>query len=123
MIAATLELAGRPFPINHDERSIEVFDHIGDAMVAMLERHHTGGRTALNYQLLDGSPCIGQFHDFTPGTEFTCYEVAGPLYGAPTEDQVMDALTDVHSGVWTWKLTLTTDATGNMTIAVRANRG
>lgn len=122
MIAVTIALPNHPVPVNNDESTIEVFDHIGDAMVAMFERYHAEGRTILTANYLDGSIANIIHPAYGEGAEFTCYEVAGPLYGEPTEEQVMDALTDVHSGVWGWKLTLTPDFDGRMTIAVQANR-
>jgi hypothetical protein len=122
MIAATLAGPNYASPPNNDERSIEVFADLESAIVALLERHHSGGRTSQSYTLLDGDHCIALFPTFGEGTEFTCYTVGGMLAGRPTEEQVLDALTDVHSNVWTWKLTLVR-ADGKMTVTVRANRG
>jgi hypothetical protein len=125
MIAATLHGPGYTLP-NYNERTIEVFPDLESVIVALIERHHTEGRTAMNYRLLDGRNCVGQWPGVLAGTYFECYEVAGPLGDAPpTEDQVMDALTDIHSGVWTWRLTLARIANPagfRMSVMVEANR-
>lgn len=122
MIAATLDGPNYPWTPNNDERSIEVFADLESAIVALLERHHSGGRTSLSYDTLDGGHHVGLFPVLGEFTEFTCYSVAGALDGEPTEEQVMDALTDIHSKVWTWRLTLLHDGT-RMNVLVTANRG
>lgn len=123
MIAATLSGPSYAWRPNHDERSIEVFATLEDAIVAMTERYYANGRTSMSYQNLDGSNCIALFPAYGEGTEFTCYSVAGALDGKPTEEQVMDALTDVHSLVWTWKLTLARfEESGRISVMVEANR-
>lgn len=122
MIAATLHGPNYAWTPNNDAYSIEVFNTLEDVIIALLERHHANGRTSMSYSLLDGRQCIALFPVFNEGTTFTCYEVAGALVqNIASEDQVMDALTDVHSGVWTWRLTLT-DTDGTMTVTVEANR-
>lgn len=122
MIAATLTGPNYQFLPSHDERTIEVFDTLEDAIVALIERYHANGRTSMSYQYLDGSNCIALFPAFGEDTSFTCYSVAGALEGKPTEEQVMDALTDVHSLVWTWKLTLVGAGDGQVAVTVEANR-
>lgn len=124
MIAATLSGPSYAWRPNHDEASIEVFATLEDAVVALIERHHAGSRTCMSYQNLDGNTCIAQFPDFGEGMMFTCYSVAGALDGKPTEEQITDALVDVHSLVWTWKLTLTrtNEATGRVSVIVEGNR-
>lgn len=122
MIAATLSGPTYAFRPNHDETSIEVFPDLESVIVAMIERYHSRGRTFLSYTTLDGEHHNALIPLFGEDTELTCYEVAGKLDGEPTEEQVMDALTDVHSRIWTWKLTLNRPAMSTMSVLVRPNR-
>lgn len=121
MIAATLTGPSYAWTPNNDEDSIEVFPDLESAIIALIERDRFNGRTSASYTTLSGKPCIALFPAFGEGTKFTCYDVAGALDGKPTEEQVMDALTDVHSGCFTWELELV-DTNGTMTVNVKCNR-
>lgn len=124
MIAATLEGPNYAWSPNNDESTIEVFDTLEDAVVALTERYHSNGRTYLPVTYLDGSVENVLFPTFSEGTAFTCYAVAGALVqSTASEQQVLDALTDVHSMVWTWKLTLSrNEDSGRLAVMVEANR-
>jgi hypothetical protein len=121
MIAATLALPSQRWRPNHNETTIEVFPDLESVIVAMTERYHSRGRTLLHRMTLDGRVRNMVFPTFVERAEFTCYSVAGALDGEPSDEQVMDALTDVHSQVWTWELTLMGSVHG-MYVKVRANR-
>lgn len=121
MIAATITGPSYGWTPNNNEDSIEVFADLESAIVALIERYHANGRTSMSYTTLSGKHCIALFPDFGEGTMFTCYAVAGALDGKPTEQQVLDALSDVHSEVWTWRLTLTGFGM-DLSVKVEANR-
>lgn len=122
MIAAVLTNPHYFTPAN-DFHTIEVFPTLAEALVALFERYHANGRTLLTAAYLDGTITGKVFPNFGEGTTFECYEVAGALDHRPTEEQAMDAHTGVHTGCWSWRLTLTPDASGKITAAVIPNRG
>jgi hypothetical protein len=123
MIAATIEGPSYAWRPNNDESSIEVFATLEDAVVALMERYYSNGRTYCTVRTLDGKAENVLFPAFDLGTLFTCYTVAGALEGRPAEDQVLDALAEVHSQVWTWTLTLSrNEDSGRLAVVVEANR-
>lgn len=103
MIAAILS-GPSYFSPNHDERHIEVFNHLGEVVDALFHRYSSNGKHPCTVNTLDGKTERVLFPTFGEGSQFTCYEIDTPpaAAGFPAfhEELVMDVLTAVHMGAW-----------------------
>jgi hypothetical protein len=108
MIAATFHGLNHYIP-NHDESSIEVFENIGHAISALFDRYESHGERNLEARYLNGGKWRRAFHAEL-GDSFECYLIDAPLGtnqgGHISDDTVLDALTAVHAGLWSYKLRL-----------------
>lgn len=121
MIAAILSGPSYGAP-NHDERSIEVFNHIGEVVDALFDRYSANGKRPCDIVTLDGMVTKSLFPALGEGTSFTCFEVDAVslttgLKGT-YEDLVMEVLTLVHGGHWAWDVELVATDSDLMTVNV-----
>lgn len=109
MIAATLH-GPNYFAPNHDEHSIEVFTHLGEAIEALLSRYNGGNYSSHHVEYLDGSSEDVLFPAFGEGTRFEVYgmntETLATDYPETHEGIVTETLSAVHLGVRDYTLTL-----------------
>lgn len=104
MIAAILNGPSYGAP-NHDERTIEVFNHLGEVIDALFDRYSSNGKRTCDVVTLDGKIERTLFPTFGEGCQFTCYEVSDPSL-ANRETLVMEVLTAVHGGHWDYDVEL-----------------
>ena len=111
MIAAVLNGPSYGAP-NHDERSIEVFNNLGEVIDALFDRYSSNGKRTCDVRTLDGGHALTLFPTFGEGCQFTCYEVLAPSLVTRTagerESIVMEVLTAVHGGHWDYDVELIT---------------
>lgn len=124
MIAAILSGPSYGAP-NHDERSIEVFNHIGEVVEAMFDRYSSNGKRTCDVRTLDGGLNLTLFPTFGEGCQFTCYEIAasvpmttGQVSTQLRESVVMEVLAAVHGGHWDWDVELIATDSELMTVNV-----
>lgn len=119
MIAATF--AGpNYFTPNHDETSIEVFDNLGDAIEALLDRYKSNGRYPQPVVTLDGTTRSVLFPNVDEDTYFDCYVLSGDVTpdSIHSDEDIEEVLTAVHGGVWDWRLVLASDETADVFVKV-----
>lgn len=121
MIAATLH--GPSYgALNHDEHSIEVFDHIGDVVDALFERMNSNGQYPCTVATLDGRTEEVLFSTFGESTSFTCYAMGADSlmtdFPEANEGIVMEALAAVHGGHWEYDAILVRTDEGLVTVQV-----
>lgn len=104
MIATTLH-GPSYWSSNHDETSIEVFAHLGEAITAMFQREAANGHYELPYTTLDGVKHSTRFPTFDE-IRLECYEIDPEV---PPEERIEEVLTQVHNGARDWTLTLADD--------------
>ena len=107
MIAATLHGPNYWAP-NHDEHTIEVFENLGAAIEALIERYRSNGQRQCEISYLDGTTESSLFPAFEIGTYLQCYTIEGHVDRIPDEVQVMNTLSAVHGGYRDWALFLST---------------
>lgn len=121
MIAAILSGPNYWAP-NHDEHSIEVFNHIGEVVEAMFDRYASNGKRTCDVVTLDGKITKTLFPTFGEGCQFTCYEVPSVSLTngvkGTYEEIVMEVLTAVHGGHWDWDVELIATDSELMTVNV-----
>ena len=105
MIAATLH-GPNYWSSNHDEKSIEVFVNLEEAIRSMFRREAANGHYELEYTTLDGVKHSTRFPGFEHGTRLECYEVDPEV---PPDGLIEEVLTQVHNGAYDWTLTLADD--------------
>lgn len=121
MIAAVLNGPSYGAP-NHNERTIEVFDHLGEVIDALFDRYSSNGKRTCDVRTLDGGHALTLFPTFGEGCQFTCYEVLAPSLVTRTagerESIVMEVLTAVHGGHWDYNVELTLADNGMLAVTV-----
>lgn len=107
MIAAVLNGPSYGAP-NHDESSIEVFNHIGEVIDALYERMNSNGMYPCTVRTLDGRTEKVIFPTFGEGMRFTCFKASAMtrLSEVIPEDVVMEFLPAVHGGHWDYDVEL-----------------
>lgn len=120
MIAAVLTGPAHWAP-NHDEHSIEVYENLGDAMEALVDRYRSNGRD-VTITYLDGRTECAAWPAFSIESGFECYilpdEVTPDSLGS---DAAIEAtLPSVHGGYIDWRLILTTHGDDDDDLAVLA---
>jgi hypothetical protein len=127
MIAATFHGPNHFVP-NYDESTIEVFENIGHAIAVLFDRYDSKGEHPLPVRYLDGKQMEVPFRFVEEGDYFECYKVTeydGPVPSTVWlgEAAITEALTNVHIGVWDYKLLLmrpfgTGNPSGNISVSV-----
>lgn len=117
MIAATLH--GPNYESSSpDEKSIEVFTHLEEAIRAMFRREAANGHYELEYITLDGVRHSTRFPTFDEGTRLECYEIDSDVHldglSIPPFEEFHAALIEkvlaqVHNGAHDWTLTIADD--------------
>lgn len=111
MIAATLHGPNYWAP-NHDEHTIEVFENLGAAIEALIERYRSNGQRQCEISYLDGATESSLFPAFEIGTYLQCYTMGTDTLFTDFPDLhegvVTEVLAAVHGGHRDWTLFLST---------------
>jgi hypothetical protein len=111
MIAATLS-GPNYFSPSHDEYSTELFDDLGAAVEALLDRYNSNGARSCHVDWLYGSSEDVTFPAFGEGTSLTLYLLPDPEPAdaadpdALTEHYISEALPAIHVRAFDYTLTL-----------------
>lgn len=106
MIAATFHGQNHYAP-NYDEANIEVYENIGHAISALFDRYDSHGERNLEVRYLNGGKWRRPFPHVELGDSLECYLIPDDFAAQPGDEGIiLEALTAVHAGLWSYKLRL-----------------